>query len=189
MRELKIEYIDIEKLVPYENNAKLHPESQVKDIMQSITLYGMNDPIAIDEKTMTIIEGHGRLVACKNLGFDKAPVIKLGHLSPEEQQAYRIVHNKLTMNTDFDMMLLNQEIDLLMPENELLVLPGFNNYNSSELNPESAKKEDSIIPEKGDNIIVRLSFHPGLWLGKRSELINIFDKLKINYNCKIKIDE
>ena len=107
--KLDVEYIDIDKLIPYSNNAKMHPEEQVEQIKKSITEFGMNDPIAID-KNNVIIEGHGRLIACKELGYDKVPIIRLDHLTDEERKAYTLAHNKLTMNSDFNMDILEKEL-------------------------------------------------------------------------------
>lgn len=58
--ELKIEYLPIETIVPYESNAKVHTAEQVEQIKKSIEDYGMNDPIGIWRDT--IVEGHGRLL-------------------------------------------------------------------------------------------------------------------------------
>ena len=112
MEKLKIEYIDINSIKPYKNNAKLHPKEQIEQIKKSIRQFGMDDPIGIwkDE----IVEGHGRLLACKELGFTEVPVIKLDHLSDEERKAYTLAHNKLTMNSDFDLDILNSELDNIL---------------------------------------------------------------------------
>lgn len=112
MKKLKVEYINIEDLKEYENNAKIHTEKQIEQIENSIKKFGMNDPIGI-WKDNIIIEGHGRLIACKNLGITEVPVIRLDHLSDEERKAYTLAHNKLTMNTDFDIDLLNSELEEL----------------------------------------------------------------------------
>ena len=58
-----------------------------------------------------IVEGHGRLIACKELGYTEVPIIRLDHLSDEERKAYTLAHNKLTMNSDFDLDILNDELD------------------------------------------------------------------------------
>ena len=58
-----------------------------------------------------IVEGHGRLIACKELGYTEVPIIRLDHLSDEERKAYTLAHNKLTMNSDFDIDILNSELD------------------------------------------------------------------------------
>lgn len=106
--KLEIEYVDIDSIKPYKNNAKLHPQEQIEQIKKSIEQFGMDDPIGIwkDE----IVEGHGRLIACKELGFKEVPIIRLDHLTDEERKAYTLAHNKLTMNSDFDFNILDAEL-------------------------------------------------------------------------------
>ena len=110
--ELNIEYLPLDALKPYENNAKRHPKEQVEQIMQSIKDYGFNDPIAIDENGM-IIEGHGRYEASKALKLKKVPVIRLTGLSEEQKKEYILVHDKITMNSGFDMKKLKLELGAL----------------------------------------------------------------------------
>lgn len=106
--KLKIEYVDINSIKPYEKNAKLHPPEQIEQIKKSIEQFCMDDPIGIwkDE----IVEGHGRLIACKELGYKEVPIIRLDHLTDEERKAYTLAHNKLTMNSDFDLGILQEEL-------------------------------------------------------------------------------
>lgn len=111
MKELKIEYLSKQQLKPYANNAKVHTKTQVEQIKNSIKEFDFNDPIAIwgDNE---IVEGHGRLLAAMDLDeVESLPVIRLDHLTDEQRKAYSLVHNKLTMNTDFDIDLLNLELD------------------------------------------------------------------------------
>ena len=110
MDKLKIEYISLDNIKTYENNAKLHPAEQVEQIKKSIQEFGFNDPIAIDENNV-IIEGHGRYIACKELGIKEVPIIRLNNLDEEHKRAYMLVHNKLTMNSDFDIDTLNFELE------------------------------------------------------------------------------
>lgn len=107
---MKIESLSIEKIRPNKDNAKLHPQWQVDQIKESIEEFGNNDPIAIDENNV-IIEGHGRLLALKQLGYTDAQVIRLTHLTDEQKRAYILAHNKLTMNTDFDLTILEAELE------------------------------------------------------------------------------
>lgn len=106
---LKIEYVDINSIKPYKNNAKSHPQEQIEQIKKSIEEFGNNDPIAVwkDE----IVEGHGRYEALKQLGEEVIPIIRLDDLSDEERKAYTLVHNKLTMNSDFDIEMLSEELN------------------------------------------------------------------------------
>ena len=113
MKDLKLEiiYLPTDELTPYENNAKLHPQAQIDKIKASIREFGMNDPIAICGKDNIIVEGHGRLLACQQLGIETVPVIRLDHLTDEQRRAYTLTHNKLTMNTDFDLEVLERELN------------------------------------------------------------------------------
>lgn len=106
---LKIEYVRTEILKEYENNAKLHPQEQIDQIKKSITEFGMNDPIAI-WKDNIIIEGHGRLIACKQLNIEIVPIIRLDNLTDDQRKAYTLIHNQTTMNTGFDIDILNEEL-------------------------------------------------------------------------------
>lgn len=107
---MKIEILPINKIKPYENNAKLHPKEQIEQIKKSIKEFGNNDPIAIDENNV-IIEGHGRFIALKELGYDEVEIIRLSHMTDEQKKAYILAHNKLTMNSGFDIDILELELD------------------------------------------------------------------------------
>lgn len=107
---MQIEKIKISDLLEYKYNAKEHPQWQIEQIMNSIKQFGFNDPIAIDENN-TIIEGHGRLYALQEMGETEVDCIRLSHLDEEQKRAYILTHNKLTMNTDFDLDLLQLELD------------------------------------------------------------------------------
>lgn len=108
---MEIINIDINEITPYEGNAKIHTREQVEQIMKSIEEFGMNDPIAVYGEDNLIIEGHGRLEALKELGYTEVPCIRLDHLTEEQRKAYTLIHNKLTMNTGFDLELLTEELE------------------------------------------------------------------------------
>ena len=108
--DLKIEYVPKEDLKPYANNAKLHPSEQIEQIKKSIAEFGFNDPVAVWHDN-EIVEGHGRLLAVMEMDdIDKIPIIRLDDLTDEQRKAYMLVHNKLTMNTDFDYNVLEEEL-------------------------------------------------------------------------------
>ena len=109
MDKLKVEYVSTEELRPYQNNAKIHTNEQIDQIARSIEEFGMNDPIAVWNDN-EIIEGHGRMMACQKLGITEVPIIRLDGLTDEQRRAYMNVHNQLTMNTGFDLDLLNEEL-------------------------------------------------------------------------------
>ena len=107
---MEIEKKRLDEIHPYAGNAKLHPAEQVEQIKKSIEQFGNNDPIAVDEEGV-IIEGHGRYLALKELGYDEAEVIVLYGMTEDEKNAYRLVHNQLTMNSGFDLELLQEELE------------------------------------------------------------------------------
>ena len=107
--KLKIEYVPIGSIKPYKNNAKLHPKEQIEQIKKSMQEFGNIDPIGVWHNE--IVEGHGRFQAAKELGIDIVPVIRLDELTDEQRKAYALVHNKLTMNSDFDLDILSDELD------------------------------------------------------------------------------
>lgn len=106
---MKIEKIKVSDLKPYENNAKIHTKEQVEQIKKSIQEFGFNDPIAVDENNM-IVEGHGRLMAVKALGYTEVDCIRLDGMTDEQKRAYIHVHNQLTLNTGFDLGILEAEL-------------------------------------------------------------------------------
>ena len=110
---LKIVTIKISDLTPYERNAKLHPREQIEQIKESIKENGFNDPIAVWGEKNIIVEGHGRLIACKELGYKTVDCIRLDHLTDEQRRAYTLIHNKLTLNSGFDDELLSLELEEL----------------------------------------------------------------------------
>ena len=56
------------------------------------------------------MEGHGRLIAAKELGYDKVPCIRLDHLTDEQRKAYALAHNKTAELSTWDFGKLELEL-------------------------------------------------------------------------------
>jgi len=110
--KLKVELIETDLLIPCPTNAKQHPVEQVAQIIASIKTFGFLDPIGIDNDNQ-VIEGHGRLLAAQKLELKRVPVIRLSHLTEAERKAYALAHNKLTLNSGWDLELLKLEFESL----------------------------------------------------------------------------
>lgn len=148
MSSMKITYLKTSDLIPYARNAKEHPEWQIQQIAGSIKEFGFNDPIAID-KDNVIIEGHGRLLAAQLLKIEDVPTITLDHMTKNQKRAYILAHNKITMNTGFDMDILNNEFDELLSEFEFddlnkigLGIEGDLDFDSEDDGGSGSDKED-----------------------------------------------
>lgn len=139
---LKIEYLPISEITPYARNAKQHPQEQVEQIKRSIEEFGFNDPLALWHGE--IVEGHGRYLAALELGLDTLPVIKLDNLTDEQRKAYALVHNKLTMNSGFDLDLLEIELEDITDINMQDFGFSFDDDNESENERREAKYTESI---------------------------------------------
>lgn len=140
---LKIVTLGIDELTPYKNNAKTHPREQIEQIKQSIEENGFCDPVAVWGENNIVVEGHGRLIACRELGFEKIDCIRLDHLTDGQRRAYTLTHNKLTMNSDFDNELLALELGDLQ-ELEIDVI----GFDEIETQDEAGTTERDDLSEK-----------------------------------------
>ena len=108
---MKIEMWDIDRLVPYELNSKIHDEAQVERIANLIQATGWDQPIVVD-KDGVIIKGHGRRLAAKRLNQKQVPVYVRDDLTPEEVRAARLGDNRVAIG-GIDSELMKQELATL----------------------------------------------------------------------------
>lgn len=105
---MKITNISINKIKPYEKNAKKHPEEQIVRIAKSIEQFGFQQPLVVDKNNVLII-GHGRLLAAQYLQMAEVPCVKAEELDKEQVKALRLADNKVA-ESDWDKDLLNDEL-------------------------------------------------------------------------------
>lgn len=114
----------LDDLIPYAKNAKKHPPEQVGQIASSIREFGFTIPVLVAEDG-TIIAGHGRVLAAKELGLTEVPVVVARGWSDEQRRAYTIADNKLTEAGEWDEDLLRIELGELREEGFDIDLIGF----------------------------------------------------------------
>ena len=107
-KQIEVSFFPIEKIQAYANNARAHSCSQIQQIAHSIREFGFMSPILID-KHNTIIAGHGRLLAAREIGLEVIPAIRTDHLTPAQVRAYRLADNKIADNAGWDENLLKIE--------------------------------------------------------------------------------
>jgi ParB-like chromosome segregation protein Spo0J len=144
----QIFYCKISDVKPYQFNSKLHPDTQIQQIANSITEFGFNDPIAVDEH-MLILEGHGRFLAAKYLNLQTIPVIKVTGLTEPQKVAYRLAHNKINANSGFDLSLLQVDFGMLEAYDFDTTITGFStlDVNISNTFGDTDQLKDSLEPE------------------------------------------
>src|SRR6516162_2460901 len=96
-------------LKPDPANPRRHSKKQVQQIAESVRIFGFNVPVLID-RDGHVIAGHGRLLACRELGMDEVPTLCLDHLTPTQARAFRIADNKLTENATWNERLLAEQL-------------------------------------------------------------------------------
>jgi ParB-like chromosome segregation protein Spo0J len=82
-------------------NPRIHDPKQVRKIARSIETFGFNVPILVDGN-LKVIAGHGRVLACRELGWNEVPTICLDHLSEAQARAFMIADNRLTEISDWE---------------------------------------------------------------------------------------
>ena len=119
-----VQEVSLELLKPYENNAKIHSETQVKQIADSISEFGFLNPCLID-KDFNIIAGHGRVMAAKKLGMETVPCIFVEGLTEAQRRAYILADNRLTELGEWDFDKVQLELEDLYDMNFNVDLSGF----------------------------------------------------------------
>jgi len=168
----KLELWPVDRLVPYERNARTHSPEQIAQIAASIQEFGFTNPILVDGKD-GIIAGHGRLAAAKDLGLTEVPVVVLDHLTPTQRRAYVLADNKLALNAGWDEELLAGELRALKGVEfdlelvgwstgelaELMAEPDFapgTEEDQGQLDQTQPKEVDCVCPECGHEFIKQI---------------------------------
>lgn len=106
---MKVELWAIDRVKPYEKNARVIPQKAIDKVAASIKEFGFRQAIVVDKKGV-ICCGHTRWLAAKQLGMKKVPVHVATDLTPAQIRAYRLADNRTNQETDWDLPLLNAEM-------------------------------------------------------------------------------
>ena len=154
MSDTQVTCQPIAALVPWTSNARTHTKKQIRQIADSIDQFGFTNPVLIDEAG-TILAGHGRVAAAKQLGLTEVPCVRLDHLSADEKRAYVLADNKLALNAGWDEDLLAAELGVLLSV-DLDFDIGLTGFSIPEIDTtlaavkpeEPGNPEDDVIPDK-----------------------------------------
>lgn len=143
---MTIKEMKIEELNEYENNPR-HNENAVDAVAASIQNFGFKVPIIIDCDNV-IVAGHTRLKAARKLGLEKVPCIVADDLTPEQIKAFRVADNKTAELAEWDIELLEQELNELKDLDFDMSEFGF---DLSEFEKEPEITEDEVPEVDEDN--------------------------------------
>lgn len=165
-----VQAVEVKKLQPYKNNAKVHDKEQVQKIADSIKEFGFLNPILID-KDLNIIAGHGRTMAAELLGMKEVPAVYVEGLTDAQRRAYILADNRLTELGGWDEFIVQQELEALKSEGFNIELTGFElNIEEDAEEIAAAEKENptDILPDSNCYIFAVSVF------GTKSEKIVMF---------------
>lgn len=144
MNDLRYQLVDVDKLIPYVNNARTHSAEQVNKLAGSIKEFGFINPVIIDGDN-GILAGHGRVMAAKQLGLKKVPCVAADYLTEAQRKAYILADNKMALDAGWDNELLKVEIESLQEMGFDLEFTGFDEKELADLfASDNEAKEDNF---------------------------------------------
>lgn len=120
----KVQEVAVNKLKPYEQNAKKHGKDQIEKLKASILEFGFLTPCLIDAE-FNLIAGHGRVEAAKALGVEKVPCVFIEGLTDAQRRAYILADNRLGELGEWDMDIVAEELLALDDMDFDVTLTGF----------------------------------------------------------------
>ena len=152
--------IAIARLKPHDRQARTHSNRQIRKIATSIETFGFVNPVLIDGDN-SVIAGHGRIEAAKQLGWDKVPTLRVDYLSEAEKRAYILADNRLAEEAGWDQEILAIELQCLIDMDFSVELTGFDLAEVDEIIEVQSKAanaasgiEDEVPPEPEDGQVV-----------------------------------
>ena len=138
----------LSEIKPYERNPRKN-DSAVDAVANSIKEFGFKNPIVIDSDG-TIINGHTRYKAAKKLKLKTVPCVLADDLSEEQIKAFRLADNKTAELADWDLSLLDDELDSII--NLDMADFGFFDDNEKEIRLQVDKENERQRTADGYNL-------------------------------------
>ena len=140
----EMQLVNIDRLVPYQNNARTHSPEQINKLRASLREFGFINPIIID-RNFGVIAGHGRIAAARAEGITELPCVFADHLTEAQKKAYILADNRMALDAGWDEDMLRVEIEALQGADFDLMLTGFDDKELSDFfgtNDDDAKDDD-----------------------------------------------
>jgi len=142
---MKIEDWSVDQVKPYYRNPRKNAAA-VEGVASSLKAFKFRQPIVVDKENVIVV-GHTRYRAALQLGMETVPVHVADDLTEAEIMAYRLADNKTPEYSDWDMPLLELEIQELDDMDFDLSLTGF---DDAELRALTGDVDDADYPALND---------------------------------------
>ena len=128
----QMQLVDINKLIPYINNARTHSPEQITKLRSSLREFGFINPVLIDRE-YNVLAGHGRIAAAKEEGIKDVPCVFVEHLSEAQKKAYILADNRMSLDAGWDDELLKVEMASLQEMGFDIGMTGFDEMEIADL--------------------------------------------------------
>ena len=147
----EFQLVDINKLVPYANNARTHNKEQILKLRSSLREFGFVNPVIIDRE-YNVLAGHGRIMAAKEEGIAEVPCVYADHLTEAQKKAYILADNRMALDAGWDEELLSVEMQELQELGFDLSMTGFDEKELADLfaSDEDVKDDDFDVDKAAE---------------------------------------
>jgi DNA modification methylase len=121
---LELSDIRIDDLRPSPRKVRKLDPAHVREVASSISVLGFCVPLLVGRDN-GIINGEVSYEAAKQLGLDRLPCVRIGHLSPKEQRVLRLAVNRLAEKGEWDLDVLKIEFNELILTDAPIEITGF----------------------------------------------------------------
>lgn len=151
IRSKDIKIVSVKELKQNPNNRNHHPQDQIERLAKVIKYQGFRNPLIVSNQTGFIVAGHGRFLAAIRAGLKEVPVIFQDFESPEQEYAYGVSDNAVSLWAELDLTGINNDLQDLDGSFDIdnLGIKNFTlDFNEKEFDPDLDEEDDDDSDSK-----------------------------------------
>lgn len=147
----EMETVPLDRVRPYWRNPRRVTEDTVNRLIESIQMYGYQQPIVVDADYVIIV-GHTRYAALRRMKVTEIPVKVARDLSEEAVKQYRLIDNKAGEFSSWDFDALVEELSEI---DEQLMRTFFPEIGGTGI---EMVTDDEVLAEQWDKVNTSVDF-------------------------------
>lgn len=154
--QFKIQYVDINILKLSEYNPRTHSKEMLEQLKKSLTEFEMVDPVIVNNakgREQVVINGHGRIKASKELGYETVPVVYVNIPDIKNEQRLNLKLNKIS--GEWDMALLAEFSESILSE------VGFTTEEIDDIFPVEKVEQQFVLQDELDKLDIDVKAKKG----------------------------